>query len=86
MIQSLQTDNDQLEGKFNILEKDTANLTYKIQSMTKGAERLSERISAVEFINQTLSKGYDRLADRMSFQKGNMHGKKLYPRMRHYLY
>ena len=77
MIQSLQTDNDQLKGKFSTLEKDTTNLTNKTQSMTEGAETLSERIRIVECINQTLSKGYDRLADRMSFQEGNMHAIKI---------
>ena len=83
MIQSLQTDNDQLKGKFSTLEKDTTNLTNKTQSMTEGAETLSERICTVECINQPqrnpvlkkkcinqmLSKGYDRLTDRMSLQE-----------------
>ena len=48
MIQSLQTDNDQLKGKFSTLEKDTTNLTNKTQSMTEGAETLSERIYTVK--------------------------------------
>ena len=51
MIQSLQTDNYQLKGKFSTLEKDTANLTNKTQSMTEGAETLSEIICTVECIN-----------------------------------
>ena len=69
MIQSLQTDNDQLKGKFSILEKDTTNLTNKTQSMTEGAEALSERIHIVVCINQILSKGYGRLTGRLSLGK-----------------
>ena len=70
MIQYLQTDIDQLKGKFNTLEKDTTNLTNKTQSMTQGAEAFSERICTVECINQTLSNGYDRMTDRMSLYEG----------------
>ena len=54
MIQSLQTDNDQLKGKISTLEKDTTNLMNKTQSMTEGAEILSERICTIECINQNL--------------------------------
>ena len=43
--------------------------------MSEGAETLSETISTVECINQTLSKGYDKLTG-MSLQEGNMHAKK----------
>ena len=53
MIQSLQTNNEQLVGKLNNMERDSINLTDKIQSMLKGAETLSERIHAAEF-NQNL--------------------------------
>ena len=47
-------------------------MTNKTQSMTEGAETLSERIHTVEYNNRTLSKDYDRLTDRMSLQEGNM--------------
>ena len=49
-IEYLQTDNNLLKGKFNTLEKDTAYLTYKTQSMSEGAKTLSERILTVECI------------------------------------
>ena len=52
-------------------------MTNKTQSMTEGAEALSERIHTVQCINWTLSKGYDRLIDRMSPQKGNIHAMKI---------
>ena len=48
-------------------------MTDKIQSMSKGTEKLSERIHTVEFDNQNLLKSYDRLADRVSLQDGNLH-------------
>ena len=44
MIQSLQMDNDQVTGIFSTLEKDTANLKNKTQSMTEDAETLREFI------------------------------------------
>ena len=46
MIKSLQTNNEQLVGKINILERDSINLTDKIQSILRGTETLSERIHA----------------------------------------
>ena len=73
MIQSLQTDNNQIKGKISTLEKDTTNLMNKTQSMTEGAETLSERIHAVEYNNQNLLNSYNRLADRVSFREGNMY-------------
>ena len=60
MIQSLQTNNEQLVEKINTLERDAINLTHKIQSMSKGTEKLSKRIHTVEFDNQNLLKSYDR--------------------------
>ena len=48
-------------------------MTDKIESMSKGTEKLSERIHTVEFDNQNLLKSYDRLADRVSLQEGNLH-------------
>ena len=73
MIQSLQTDNDQLKGKFSILEKDTTNLTNKTQSMTEGAETVSERIHAVKCINQNLLNSCYRLVDRVPLQEVNIY-------------
>ena len=45
--------------------------------MTEGTETLSERISTLECINQTLSNFYDRLTGRMPLQEGNMHAIKV---------
>ena len=73
MIQSLQTDNDQLKGKISTLEKDMTNLTDKTQSVMKDAETLFERICAVECINQNLLNSNNRLTDRVSLQEGNMY-------------
>ena len=73
----VQTDGDLLNGKFSSLEKDTADLAHKTQSMTVDAETLFERICTVECINRTLSKKNDRLTDRMSLQEGNMHAVKI---------
>ena len=73
MMQSLQTDNGQLKGKFSTLEKDTAKLMTKTQSMTESIETLSERICAVECINQNQLNSYDRLMDRMSLLESNMY-------------
>ena len=59
--------------KINTIEKGNINLTDKIESMSKGTEKLSERIHTVEFDNQNLLKSYDKLADRLSLQDGNLH-------------
>ena len=48
-------------------------MTDKIESKSKGTEKLSERIHTVKFDNQNLFKSYDRLADRLSLQEGNLH-------------
>ena len=48
-------------------------MTDKIQSMSKGTEKLSEIVHTVEFYNQNLLKSYDRLADRVSLQEGNLY-------------
>ena len=42
--------------KVNTIEKNNINLTDKIQSMSKGTEKLSERTHTVEFDNQNLFK------------------------------
>ena len=68
----VQTDSNLFKGRFSTLEKETANLAHKTQSMTVGAKILCERICTVECLNQTLSKRYDRLIDRISLQEGNM--------------
>ena len=72
MIPSLQTNNEQLAGKINTLKTDTISLTDKIQSVSKGAETLSERIHAAEFNNQNPLKTYARLTDKVSLQGGNV--------------
>ena len=71
MIQSLLTNNKQqadrintiknqkLAKKYNTIEKDNLNMTGTIQSMSKGAEKLSERIHTVKFDNQNLLKNND---------------------------
>ena len=41
--------------------------------MSKGAEKLSERLHTVEFHNQNLLKIYNRITDKVSFQEDNMH-------------
>ena len=69
MIQSLHTDNDQLKGKIRTLKKDLTNLMNKTQSMTEGAETLSEIIHAIERINRDLLNSYCRLMDRVSLRK-----------------
>ena len=48
-------------------------MTDKIKSMSKGAEKLSERIHTVKFDNQNLLKCHDRLADGTSLQDDNPH-------------
>ena len=48
------------------------NLTDKTQSITEGAETLSERIHAVECINQNPLNSYDRLTDMVSLKRGNI--------------
>ena len=45
-------------------EEGYSQFVKQTQSMTEGAEILSERIHTVECINQTLSKGCDKLTDR----------------------
>ena len=40
--------------------------------MSKGTEKLSERIHTVEFDNQNLLKYYHRFADRVPVQEGNL--------------
>ena len=47
-------------------------MTGRIESMSMGTEKLSERIHTVEFDNQNLLKSFDRLADRASHQEGNL--------------
>ena len=86
MIQSLQTNNEQLVGKISTLERDTINLMDRIQSVLEGAETLSERICAAEFNNRNLLNSHDKLTEKVSLQEGNMHTVKLCPRMRYYLY
>ena len=70
MIQSLQTNNEQLVVKINTMERHSISLTEK-SSMLKGAETLSERIHAADFNNQNLLKSYDKLTDKLSLQEGN---------------
>ena len=77
LLEMVQTDSNLFKRRFSNLEKETANLAHKTQSMTVGAETLFERIPTVESLNQTLSKGNDRLTDRMSLQEGNMHAMKI---------
>ena len=48
-------------------------MTDKIQSISKGTKKLSEKIHIVEFGNQTLFKSYNILADRVSLQECNLH-------------
>ena len=70
MIQSSHTDNDQLKGKIRTLKKVLTNLMNKTQSMTEGAETLTERIHIVEcIIIRDLLNRYDILMDRVSLRK-----------------
>ena len=66
LLEMVQTDSNLFKGRFSTLEKETANLAHKIQSMTVGTETLFERICTVECINQNLSKEYDRLIECLS--------------------
>ena len=61
----VRTDSNLFKGRLSTLEKETANLAHKTQSMTVGAETLFEIIHTVECRNQTLSNG---LIDEMSLQ------------------
>ena len=45
--------------------------------MSKGSEKLSEIICAIEVNNWNLLKSYDRLTDKLSLQEGNMHAIKI---------
>ena len=45
----------------------------KIQSMSKDAEKVSERIHTVEFNNQNLLKYYEKLGGRICLHEGNLH-------------
>ena len=79
MIQSLQTNNEQLVDRINIikyhrLSEKINTMTDKIESISKGTRKLSERIHTVEFDNQKLSKSYDKLTEKMHLQEdGNLH-------------
>lgn len=64
MMQSSQTNNEQLVGEINIWEMDIMSLTDKMQSVLKGAETVFERFSAAEFNNQNMLKSYYRLTDK----------------------
>ena len=44
----------------------------RIDFISKGTRKLSERIHAVEFDIQNLSKSFDKVADRMYLQDGNL--------------
>ena len=54
--------------------------------MIEGAETLSERICAVECINQNLLNSYDRLMDRLSLHKRNIYAIKIMSKDEIYLY
>ena len=48
-------------------------MTDKIESMSKGVEKVSDRIHTIEFDNQNLLKSYFSLADRVSLKDSSRH-------------
>ena len=68
-MEKVQTNGNLLKERFSTLEKKTADLAHKTQSMTGGAKTLLEKIHTVKCFNWTLSKGRARLTDKISLQK-----------------